>query len=224
MHILILGKGVSGQGTKELADFLGYSYVFANDGDTPDLKAFDLCVTSPGFAMDSPLIRAAQQHGIELISEMEFGFRHFPGKILAITGTNGKTTTTELTCALLKSLNYPAECAGNIGLPLSSLCASVLKNELPLETIAVLEVSSFQLEHIDKFSPHAACFINLASDHLNRYNDSLEEYKNLSDLFEEDVYAEISLQTCINKRISEGGTSPKSVEKQIEKLKKSFNI
>lgn len=179
MHILILGKGVSGQGTKELADFLGYSYVFANDGDTPDLKDFDLCVTSPGFAMDSPLIRAAQQHGIKLISEMEFGFRHFPGKILAITGTNGKTTTTELTCALLKSLNYPAECAGNIGLPLSSLCASVLKNELPLETIAVLEVSSFQLEHIDKFSPHAACFINLASDHLNRYNDSLEEYKNV---------------------------------------------
>ena len=177
MHILILGKGVSGEGARELAEILGYSYEFANDGDSPDWDKFDLCVASPGFAMDSALIRAAQQHEPELISEMEFGFRHFPGKILAITGTNGKTTTTELTCALLESVGLASCCAGNIGLPLSSLCASVLRGEKARETIAVLEVSSFQLEHINKFSPYAACFINLASDHLNRYNDSLEEYK-----------------------------------------------
>ncbi len=177
MNILILGKGVSGQGAKELAEVLHDTYTFAVDGNLPEWEKFDLCVTSPGFALDSPLIKAAAAHGISVISEMEYGFNHYPGKILAITGTNGKTTTTELTCALLESVGVNAACAGNIGLPLSSLCAAVLRGEKARETIAVLEVSSFQLEHIEKFSPYAACFINLASDHLNRYNDSIEEYK-----------------------------------------------
>ncbi|MBR2510246.1 MAG: UDP-N-acetylmuramoyl-L-alanine--D-glutamate ligase [Lentisphaeria bacterium] len=177
LNLLILGKGISGNGAKELADILEYNSEFANDGDEPDWKKFDLCVTSPGFAMDSPLIKAAREHGLKIISEMEFGFLHFKGRILAITGTNGKTTTTELTCALLKSAGVESACAGNIGLPLSSLASSVLRGELPEETVAVLEVSSFQLEHIEKFSPYASCFTNLASDHLNRYNDSLEEYK-----------------------------------------------
>lgn len=177
MNILILGSGVSGKGAAELAEVLNDKYCFANDGDTPDWKSFDICVTSPGFAADSELILGAKANGLQVISEMEYGFLHFSGRILAITGTNGKTTTTELTCALLQSLNYAAECAGNIGLPLSSLTASILKGEKPENTIAVLEVSSFQLEHIDKFSPFAACFINLASDHLNRYHDSLEEYR-----------------------------------------------
>lgn len=177
MNILILGRGVSGKGAAELAEHLGYSYTFANDGDSPYWEQFDLCVTSPGFAADAPLIVAAQEHNIELISEMEFGFRYFPNPILAITGTNGKTTTTELSCTLLKSVGVNACCAGNIGLPLSSLCAAVLKGEVPSDTVAVLEVSSFQLEHIDRFSPFASCLTNLASDHLNRYHDSSAEYK-----------------------------------------------
>lgn len=177
MNILILGKGVSGQGAKELAEILGNTCTLVADGDTVAWDKFDLCVTSPGFAMDSELILEAKKNGLKIISEMEYGFNHYPGKILAITGTNGKTTTTELTCALLESVGVNAACAGNIGLPLSSLCASVLRKEKDADTVAVLEVSSFQLEHIEKFSPYAACFINLASDHLNRYNDSIEEYK-----------------------------------------------
>ena len=177
MKILILGSGVSGKGAAELADVIGDEYIFANDGDMPDWEKFDLCVTSPGFAVDSPMLQAAAAHDLKVISEMEYGFLHYNGKILAITGTNGKTTTTELTCALLQGLGYAAECAGNIGLPLSSLASSILKKEKPSDTAAVLEVSSFQLEHIEKFSPYAACFINLASDHLNRYNDSIDEYR-----------------------------------------------
>jgi UDP-N-acetylmuramoylalanine--D-glutamate ligase len=177
MKILILGSGVSGKGAAELADVIGDEYIFANDGDMPDWEKFDLCVTSPGFAVDSPMLQAAAAHDLKVISEMEYGFLHYNGKILAITGTNGKTTTTELTCALLQGFGYAAECAGNIGLPLSSLASSILKKEKPSDTAAVLEVSSFQLEHIEKFSPYAACFINLASDHLNRYNNSTEEYK-----------------------------------------------
>ena len=178
MNILILGKGVSGEGAKELAEVLGDSYSFANDGDNPDWPRFDLCVASPGFAADSALIRGAEANKLKVISEMEYGYLHYPGKILAITGTNGKTTTTELTCSLLNAAGVESACAGNIGLPLSSLCASVLKKEKEQNLTAVVEVSSFQLEHVEKFSPHAACFINLASDHLNRYNDSMEEYKN----------------------------------------------
>lgn len=177
MNILILGKGVSGEGAKELAEAVGFSYNFAVDGDNPEWAKYDMCVASPGFGMDSALIKNALTHNIELISEMEFGFRYYPGKILAITGTNGKTTTTELTCALLQSVNKAARFAGNIGLPLSSLCAEILRSTEKRDTIAVLEVSSFQLEHVEKFSPYAACFINLASDHLNRYHDSLQEYK-----------------------------------------------
>ena len=177
LNLIILGSGVSGTGARELAEKLGYSCEFVNDGDSPDWKKFDLCVTSPGFAMDSVLITAARRNGLKIISEMEFGFLHFKNKILAITGTNGKTTTTELTCALLQSAKLNAECAGNIGLPLSSLAASILRGETQPDTLAVLEVSSFQLEHIEKFSPFASCFTNLASDHLNRYNDSIEEYK-----------------------------------------------
>ncbi|MBR1966625.1 MAG: UDP-N-acetylmuramoyl-L-alanine--D-glutamate ligase [Lentisphaeria bacterium] len=177
MNVLILGKGVSGQGAKELAEILGDTCTLAVDGDKILWEKFDLCVTSPGFAMDSELIQNAGKHGLKIISEMEYGFLHYPGKILAVTGTNGKTTTTELTCALLESVGIEAACAGNIGLPLSSLCAEILSGRKSKNTLAVVEVSSFQLEHIDKFSPHAACFTNLASDHLNRYNDSLAEYR-----------------------------------------------
>lgn len=177
MNILIFGKGVSGQGAKELAEVLGDSCDLVVDGDRFEWEKYDLCVTSPGFAADSELIKGAKNHGIKIISEMEYGFLHYPGKILAITGTNGKTTTTELTCALLESVGMEAACAGNIGLPLSSLCAEILLGKKSKNTLAVVEVSSFQLEYIDKFSPYAACFTNLASDHLNRYNDSLEEYR-----------------------------------------------
>lgn len=94
-----------------------------------------------------------------------------------MTGTNGKTTTTELTCHLLQALGVKAVPAGNIGLPLSDIACDMLEGRLGPETLPVVEVSSFQLERIRDFAPVAAVLLNLESDHIDRYAGGLAEYK-----------------------------------------------
>lgn len=178
MKYAILGKGVSGRSAAALIEVLGGEIYFFADGDSydpRDLHACDLAVVSPGFSRGSPLYRAVEAAGIEIISELELAARHFPGRYLAITGTNGKTTTTELTVHLLQASGINAMAVGNIGHGWCELTAEVLsgKKDVPL---AVVEVSSFQLEHIHDFAPLAAVVLNIASDHLDRYHDSLKEY------------------------------------------------
>ena len=171
--IAILGGGVSGRGAALLAEKNGSSAVILNDGENKGLPAdAGLIVTSPGVhPLRSALYKAAQESGKEFISEMEYGFRHFKGRIAAITGTNGKTTTTELTVFLLKEAGFNAVAAGNIGVPLSEVAAQETQPD-----IAVVEVSSFQLELIDTFAPRAAVLLNLESDHEDRYAGGFEEY------------------------------------------------
>jgi UDP-N-acetylmuramoylalanine--D-glutamate ligase len=102
---------------------------------------------------------------------MEFGSRFWHLPLLAITGTNGKTTTTELTCFLLRACGVKAECCGNIGRPLSDLAAGPGDCE-----VAVIEVSSFQLEQVENFAPLAAAILNFQSDHIDRYPGGFTEY------------------------------------------------
>ena len=142
------------------------------DGPGAKLPPGGLIVVSPGVhPAKSPLYQAALASGRPVVSEMEFGFRHWPKPLLAITGTNGKTTTTELTVHLLRECGVKAAPAGNIGRPLSDLAAEPGDAE-----IAVVEVSSFQLEKVESFAPRAAAILNFASDHIDRYPGGFAEY------------------------------------------------
>ena len=171
--VTVIGGGVSGKAAALLARKLGDTPEIINDGETLCLPADSgLIVASPGVhPLRSPLYKAAAASQVEFIGEMEYGSRHFKGRIAAITGTNGKTTTTELTLFLLQKAGFDAVAAGNIGLPLSDVAALEKQPD-----IAVVEVSSFQLELIDTFRPEAAVLLNLESDHEDRYAGGFAEY------------------------------------------------
>jgi UDP-N-acetylmuramoylalanine--D-glutamate ligase len=171
MRLTILGGGVSGKAALALGEKHNWHCTIVDDKTCDVLPPSDLIVASPGiFPGRSKLYQQALKSGVEFIGEMEFACRYWKNPILAITGTNGKTTTTELTTYLLNALGMQATFAGNIGVPLSQLCA----NDTP--GIAVVEVSSFQLELAPEFAPHAAALLNLASDHEDRYPGGFDEY------------------------------------------------
>ena len=171
MNVVIIGGGSSGQAAAKLCEKLNFSSRIVEDKKDKILPPADLIVTSPGvFPGRSALYQQALASGTEFIGELEFAFRHFENRILAVTGTNGKTTTTELTTFLLNALDVPAVSAGNIGTPLSELCLGAM------DKTAVVEVSNFQLERAPTFSPLAAVLLNLASDHEDRYAGGFAEY------------------------------------------------
>jgi len=182
--IAILGEGRSGKAAAQLARQLNIPSKILSDTTQGTQKPnsinlFDNCeliVVSPGIPPTSALYQEAIASGKEIISELEFGARHFDGKYIAITGTNGKTTTTELVTHLLQALNINAIAAGNIGHPFTTVCADVKGSRLPADTVPVIEVSSFQLEHVRRFAPLAALMLNIAEDHLDRYPGGMSEY------------------------------------------------
>jgi len=136
------------------------------------LEEKELIVPSPGISLSVPLLQKARQKGIPILGELEIAFRFLKGKSLAaITGTNGKTTTTVLTGEILKKADRNVKVAGNVGVPLAE---AVKENS----EIIVTEVSTFQLETMDKFSPYISCLLNITPDHLNRHL-SLENYADL---------------------------------------------
>ncbi|MDR2387598.1 MAG: hypothetical protein LBE80_08455, partial [Deltaproteobacteria bacterium] len=131
----------------------------------------DLVVPSPGIAKDHALLALAREKEIEIAGEMELASRHVPIPILAVTGSNGKSTVTALTGHILEQAQIPAFVGGNIGLPLSVLALDYLNDNLGDRRFAVIEVSSFQLETISRFMAKAATFLNLSPDHLDRHGD-----------------------------------------------------
>ncbi len=132
--------------------------------------AQDLIVPSPGVVQGMPQLAAARAEDIPIWSEIELAWRFLRGRLVAITGSNGKTTTTSLIGHILETAGIPVLVAGNIGTPLISRVESSSDS-----TIAVVEVSSFQLETIEAFRPNIALFLNLTPDHLDRHA-SLEDY------------------------------------------------
>src|SRR4030065_860025 len=130
-----------------------------------------LMIVSPGVPNDSQVLQNARAKGIKLISEIEFAFHYCKGKIIAITGTNGKTTTTSLCGHVFKKWEYKTHVAGNIGLAFSEIVLDVKESEF-----VSLEVSSFQLNLIENFKPAAALILNITLDHLNRYKNSIDKY------------------------------------------------
>ena len=130
----------------------------------------DLIIPSPGVPADAPLLQAARAKGVTIWSEIELAGRFLRGRLIGITGSNGKTTTTSLIEHILRNAGFPTILAGNIGTPLIS------RVELSSDqTIAVAELSSFQLELIESFRPNISVFLNLTPDHLDRHR-TLESY------------------------------------------------
>lgn len=134
--------------------------------DETDFTASDLIVVSPGVPQDHPLLVKAQAAGVEIISEIELAFRYMDAPLAAITGTNGKTTTTTLLGAIFKHNGYHTFVGGNIGNPLIEAVGS---HQIVDQVVA--EISSFQLEWISTFRPQVAALLNLSEDHLDRYPD-----------------------------------------------------
>jgi len=137
------------------------------------LDGVEVLVKSPGVRGDAPLVSAARERGIEVWSEVELGARLLDRPIVGVTGTNGKTTTTELLGAIFRCAGRPVEVAGNVGRALTSLA---LEPELAPEAWIVCELSSFQLEDVETLRPRVAVLLNLEPDHLDRHG-SLDAYR-----------------------------------------------
>lgn len=191
-QIAILGAGESGVGAAMLAQQQGYT-VFVSDfasikekykRELEDLSIeweeqqhtenrilqAELIIKSPGIPEGANIIQHARKKGISIISEIEFASRYTKGELIAITGTNGKTTTASLTYHIFNKAGKKVALSGNIG---DSFARQVATED---KEIYVLEISSFQLDDIEKFKPKAAIILNITPDHLDRYNNSVEQY------------------------------------------------
>jgi len=172
-RILVWGLGVSGRSAIELLKAKNYEVYAGDDKDGTDFRQYldlvDTVVLSPGIPPHHPLWLSAEKRNIEVIGELELAYRFFKGKAIAITGTDGKSTTTRMTYLILKE-HFGNVCeGGNIGTPFSQI---VLKNP---SCLAVLEVSSFQGKTLKTFRPHGGAFLNFSRDHLDWHKD-LEDY------------------------------------------------
>ena len=143
-------------------------YEFGGHSD----RVFDciLMVTSPGVPANSEILIKALKKNIKVISELELGSQLCSGKVLAVTGSNGKTTTTSLIGEIFGHSQFKGIVAGNIGMPFTGVVRNISQDEW-----AILEVSTFQLEWIDKFKPDVAVVLNITPDHLDRHG-SMENY------------------------------------------------
>jgi len=144
---------------------------FEFGGHSDRVYETSLIIISPGVPNDSQVVQNARAKGIKLMSEVELAYHYCKGKIIAITGTNGKTTTTSLCGHVFNACGYKTHVAGNIGLAFSEIVLDVKESEF-----VSLEVSSFQLDLIEQFKPSAALILNITPDHLNRYENSIDKY------------------------------------------------
>jgi len=191
-NIVLLGSGESGVGAAILAQKQGYG-VFVSDFGTikevyklelnkrniefeegqhseEKILAADIIIKSPGIPDKAPIIKKIKEKQIEIISEIEFAYRFTKAKIIAITGSNGKTTTTSLVYHILKNAGLNVGLGGNIG---DSFAKQVAEED---KEYFVLEISSFQLDNCTTFKPHIAILTNITEDHLDRYDYKFENY------------------------------------------------
>ncbi|MCS7278242.1 MAG: UDP-N-acetylmuramoyl-L-alanine--D-glutamate ligase [Aquificaceae bacterium] len=171
--VLVWGLGVSGKAAVQLLKAKGFE-VYAGDdaeGDRSEeyINLVDMVVLSPGIPPHHSLWKEAERRGLEVIGELELAWRFFSGKAIAITGTDGKSTTTRLTYLMLREFYANVEEGANAGIPLSQI---VLRNP---SCLAVLEVSSFQGKTLKTFKPHIGAFLNISEDHLD-WHGSMDDY------------------------------------------------
>jgi len=194
MKLVVLGAGESGVGAAILGKTKKYE-VFVSDSGTiaknykdvllhnkinfeegkhteSEILKADIVVKSPGIPCDAPIIKKIKNKGIKVVSEIEFASGYTNAFLIAITGSNGKTTTTMLVHHILKRAGLNVGMAGNIG---QSFALQVAQNDFDFY---VLEISSFQLDDIIKFKPEIAIITNISEDHLNRYQNKMQNYIN----------------------------------------------
>lgn len=191
--VLVFGSGISGIGAVKLFEDHGAEVVLYDGNESLDqaslreqlgekttivlgefpehlLEELDLVVLSPGVPTDLPVILAMKEHGIQVIGEVELAYAFGKGDVLAITGTNGKTTTTSLLGEIMKCHQEEVFVVGNIGNPYT-----VAAGQMTERSVAVAEMSSFQLESIETFRPKVSAILNFTPDHLNRHH-TMEAY------------------------------------------------
>lgn len=194
---LVIGTGISGIGSARLLEHMGADVILYDSNEKLDvseiqkkltpggniacvvgelpgeiLRETQRVVLSPGVPVDIPLVNALREGGAQIIGEIELGFRNEKGTVVAVTGTNGKTTTTTLVGEIMKAYKGDANVfvVGNIGNPYTSECLKTNEN-----TVTVGEISSFQLETIADFHPRVSAILNITPDHLNRHH-TMENY------------------------------------------------
>jgi UDP-N-acetylmuramoylalanine--D-glutamate ligase len=170
-RVLVLGLARSGQAAmaalqRRGVEVLAADRTLGNDGDLGLLDGVELMVKSPGVPHEAPLVAEAERRGVPIWSEVELGYRLLRPRLVGVTGTNGKTTTTELLGAMLG-----APTAGNVGRALTGL-----DGEVEPGTLVVCELSSFQLEDVHELACEVAVLLNLEPDHLDRYA-GFDEYR-----------------------------------------------
>ena len=199
--VLVFGSGKSGTGAADLLGQVGACPVIYDGnpeidkeavvhkishvknvevyaGELPEevRKSLDLVVLSPGVPTDLPLVRSFYGQGLPVWGEVELAYRTGKGRVLAITGTNGKTTTTALLGKIMSDAEDSVFVVGNIGTPYTSKAL-----EMKDTSVTVAEISSFQLETIDRFAPEVSAILNITEDHLNRHH-TMEEYIRVKEL------------------------------------------
>ena len=179
--------GLARSGTAAVRMLRAHGEVVAVDSGSPDvpddidahlgvdgvelLDGAGCVVKSPGVPNEAPVIAAARERGLPVLGELELAWRLLPNRFVAVTGTNGKTTTTELLGAIWREAGLPVAIAGNVGTPLSSLVG-----EVDPDATIVCEVSSFQAEDSEALAPDTALLLNITEDHLDRHG-SFEAYR-----------------------------------------------
>ena len=198
--VLVFGSGISGIGAAELLGQVGalpviydgkadldkeavlhkinHKNVEIYAGELPGSvrESLDLVVLSPGVPTDLPLVKSFYDQGLPVWGEVELAYRTGKGRVLAITGTNGKTTTTALLGKIMSDAVESVFVVGNIGTPYTSKSL-----EMKEDSVTVAEISSFQLETIESFAPKVSAILNITEDHLNRHH-TMEEYIRVKEL------------------------------------------
>ena len=200
-RVLVFGSGKSGIGAADLLGTVGAEPVIYDGNENADkesvlkktsgtysvefyagelpeevLESLDLVVLSPGVPTDLPLVKRFYEMGLPVWGEVELAYRTGKGRVLAITGTNGKTTTTALLGKIMKDACPSVFVVGNIGTPYTSKAQEMQEN-----SVTVAEISSFQLETIEEFAPEVSAILNITEDHLNRHH-TMEEYIRVKEL------------------------------------------
>jgi len=155
-------------GTAEQLMHQGIPFYFGGEGNAAFTTA-DLIVISPGVPLTSQLLDDARCAGIPIIAEIELAFPYLKGRLVGVTGTNGKSTTVTMAGEMLDQAGISVRLGGNLGTPLSLIALDCLRGNSPTVDYLIVELSSFQLEAVDTFSPWLAVVLNITNDHMDRY-------------------------------------------------------
>lgn len=211
--VLVVGTGISGIGAAELLSKVNADPVLFDANEkiksheiaqklSPDVQAdiilgtipteieakIELVVISPGVPVDSPLVEGYRNKNIPIWGEIELAYQFSKGKVLAVTGTNGKTTTTSLLGQIMKDYYESVYVVGNIGNPYTKIALDTTE-----DTVTVAEISSFQLETIHEFKPAVSAILNITPDHLNRHH-TMENYIAVKEVIAKNQTSE---ETCV---------------------------